>query len=183
MGDKKIVMVIRPKHTEILPPPMNAVVGEVHAAQWGLYTKLMKASGYDEWDINHTKKWATRYLGFSWLMVFDVGDGGMTPVASCAAAAGKINDKNHHGSATINGLAVLPDYRNRGIATWLISAVVSRLQRKGYNTIWVSVHTDRPSAITAYKNAGFNNANNEFNCLYAERDDNGLHMRTVWEKY
>jgi [ribosomal protein S18]-alanine N-acetyltransferase len=62
--------------------------------------------------------------------------------------------RTRHG-AEIESLAVLPRYRNRGIATALLKQTIRKARRSGAPAISLMVRRNNQSAIRLYRNLGF----------------------------
>ncbi|MBN1231690.1 MAG: GNAT family N-acetyltransferase [Anaerolineales bacterium] len=57
--------------------------------------------------------------------------------------------------ALIANVAVLPEYRNRGIAKQLTDAALQEIKDRGISIIWLQARDDNPVALNLYVNAGF----------------------------
>lgn len=136
-----------------LPPkqidPFNII--DITPDLYKEYQMVMLNSGYKKWVLNKIHKIAHGYIPGVWLGVKDNG----RLVAVCAAGFGGLKDMKVIYGARIEGLAVLPDYRNRGIATMLVSEVINRCRNLGYINIYVAVHSERLAAVKVYKKVGF----------------------------
>jgi len=76
-------------------------------------------------------------------------------VGVCAAQFGALKNCKELLAAQIAGLAVLPDYCNRGIGTFLVDRIICNLLTVGYKNIYVAVHDYRPAAVKVYERVGF----------------------------
>ncbi len=52
-------------------------------------------------------------------------------------------------------LAVLPEYRGRGISTWLTNEVMIRAMQRGIEELRLAVRTDEPGLVNFYERIGF----------------------------
>ncbi len=72
-----------------------------------------------------------------------------------AAWARRMRDYGYVDDGTPSlAIALLPEYRGRGIGTALLGALLRRLREKGYRQVSLSVQTDNP-AVRLYRRAGF----------------------------
>jgi len=55
----------------------------------------------------------------------------------------------------ISVLAVLPEYRRRGIGSALVKTAISYLRGQGLEAIRVDAFTDSPAAVGVYRKVGF----------------------------
>ena len=58
-------------------------------------------------------------------------------------------------AAGLYGLSVLPEYRNRGIGSFLINMIIHKATAYGYMNMYVAVHESRRAAIRLYRKMGF----------------------------
>lgn len=59
------------------------------------------------------------------------------------------------GEASINNIAVLPEYRRRGIALSLINALITAAKERGAEFITLEVGVENTPAVNLYKRVGF----------------------------
>ncbi len=52
-------------------------------------------------------------------------------------------------------LAVLPEYRGRGLSTWLTNEVMIRATQRGIEELRLAVRTDEPGLVKFYERIGF----------------------------
>jgi ribosomal protein S18 acetylase RimI-like enzyme len=78
-----------------------------------------------------------------------------TPVAYCQVIY-KAESVNFNSGAKINAVAVLPDKRNQGVGTELLTSVIETLKQKPkIRNIFLDVAKDNKVAIELYKKLGF----------------------------
>lgn len=63
-----------------------------------------------------------------------------------------------YGEAHILDIAVHPDLRRRGLATWLLESIISRLREGSVIGIFLEVRKSNTPAIELYKKFGFKEA-------------------------
>lgn len=59
--------------------------------------------------------------------------------------------------AVIHHVYVSPEYRGKGYALQLMSAMAAELRKRGYKRMMIQVRPDNNSAIQAYRKCGFSN--------------------------
>ena len=71
----------------------------------------------------------------------------------------KQSDLPYATQCRFRGIATLPEYRNRGLATAIIEFAIDRLKTAGVEAIWCNART---SALGLYKKLGFDAVSDEF---------------------
>lgn len=123
--------------------------------------------------------WSIRAVGpddrdFLAAMLFEAanwrGDTGLIAIDdrgnSIGAAWFRLIQKDEPGFGFINentpeiSVAVVEEYRARGVGTALMSALISEAQQQGFRTLSLSVETDNP-ALELYERVGFQTVRNE----------------------
>jgi ribosomal protein S18 acetylase RimI-like enzyme len=82
--------------------------------------------------------------GYVW-----IEDGRLVGNASIAAESGKIGDW------TISNVAVLPEYRGRGIAGHLVDTALEHVRSRGGRRVFLQVRSDNVTALSLYEHRGF----------------------------
>jgi [ribosomal protein S18]-alanine N-acetyltransferase len=58
-------------------------------------------------------------------------------------------------AAELASIAVLPEFRGRGVATRLLKALMNKIRREGIASMWLMVRSDNKTAAALYRKLGF----------------------------
>jgi [ribosomal protein S18]-alanine N-acetyltransferase len=58
-------------------------------------------------------------------------------------------------AAELASIAVLPEFRGRGVATSLLKAAINKVRREGIAAMWLMVRSDNKTAASLYRKLGF----------------------------
>jgi len=125
---------------------------EITPALYEDYTKCLHKAGYEKWPHKLTLKRACIYIPQCWFGI--IKDRKL--VATCAVSFGVLKKmKPLPDSCEIEALAVIPEYRKRGLGTAIVRRVIKATMEHGYKNIFVAVHPERKAAVKTYKKVGF----------------------------
>ncbi len=77
----------------------------------------------------------------------------------------------------INKIAVIPDYRNRGIASWMLDFILHEAEKCEQTSAFIEVRQSNASAIHLYKKFGFEEIGIRRNDYDAPKEDALLMVR------
>lgn len=80
-------------------------------------------------------------------------------------------------AAELASIAVLPEFRGRGVATSLLKAAINKVRREGIAAMWLMVRPDNKTAASLYKKLGFVRTSRV--SRYYEDGSPGTRMRAV----
>ena len=96
------------------------------------------------------------------------------------AVAGYVGSQTVLGETDMMNVAVSPDYRRRGIAEGLITALVDALREMGSHCLTLEVRASNAPAIGLYEKLGFSQVGRRPNYYRNPRED-ALILRKEWE--
>jgi ribosomal-protein-alanine N-acetyltransferase len=73
-------------------------------------------------------------------------------------------------------IAVAPDFRSRGVATWLLQQCIDVVKQKDFDSVFIEVRPSNKAAIALYRKLGFHVIGNRPN-YYPESSEDALVMR------
>lgn len=141
--------------------PMN----ESHVAQ---IAALEKQCFSDPWSENSVASELTNELSL-WLVAEEEG-----------TVAGYVGSQTVLDESDMMNIAVAPECRRRGIATALISELVTHLKRRGSRVLRLEVREGNASAISLYEGLGFTRLGLRKN-YYRNPKENALILGKEWE--
>lgn len=94
---------------------------------------------------------------------------------------GYVGSQSVMGEADMMNLAVLPQYRRKGIGTKLVCLLIAMLKEKNVHSLTLEVRASNESAISLYKMLGFNQVGRRPNYYSAPKED-ALILRKEWDE-
>jgi len=94
-------------------------------------------------------------------------------------AVGYVGSQTVLGETDMMNIAVHPEYRNKGIATALITQLISTLAQWGSHSLMLEVRASNDPAISVYKSLGFVEVGRRRNYYRNPRED-ALILRKEW---
>lgn len=138
---------------------------ESHVAQ---IAQLEKICFSDPWSENSVASELENELAY-WLVAVE-GD----------TVAGYIGSQTVMGETDMMNVAVHPDFRRRGIAEALVSALVDNLKKQGSHCLTLEVRASNIPAQTLYEKLGFSLIGKRPRYYHNPRED-ALILRKEWE--
>jgi len=92
---------------------------------------------------------------------------------------GYVGSQTVLGETDMMNIAVHPEYRNKGIATALITQLISTLAQWGSHSLMLEVRASNDPAISVYKSLGFVEVGRRRNYYRNPRED-ALILRKEW---
>ena len=136
-----------------------------HVAQ---IAQLEKLCFSDPWSERSIASELDNHLAY-WLVAMD-GD----------TVAGYIGSQTVLDETDMMNVAVHPDYRRRGIAEALVTALVEVLKEKNSHCLTLEVRASNASAISLYMRSGFQQVGLRKN-YYRNPKEDALILRKEWE--
>ncbi len=136
-----------------------------HVAQ---VAQLEKLCFSDPWNEASVASELTNKLSL-WLVAEEDG-----------VVAGYIGSQTVIDETDMMNIAVHPDYRRQGIATWLIEALICALKEKGSRCLTLEVRQSNLAAIALYESMGFAQVGLRKN-YYFHPKENAIILRKEWE--
>ena len=136
-----------------------------HVAQ---IAQLEKICFSDPWSENSVASELENELAY-WLVAVE-GD----------TVAGYIGSQTVMGETDMMNVAVHPDFRRRGIAEALVSALVDNLKKQGSRCLTLEVRASNVPAQKLYEKLGFNQIGKRPRYYHNPRED-ALILRKEWE--
>ena len=138
---------------------------EQHVAQ---VAELEKLCFSDPWSEKSVASELNNALAL-WLVAEDSG-----------RVAGYVGSQTVMGESDMMNVAVHPDYRNQGIATALIVALVEELRKLDSHCLTLEVRASNENAISLYRKLDFQEVGCRKNYYRNPRED-ALILRKEWE--
>lgn len=132
--------------------------------------ELEKSCFSDPWSENSIRSELHNVLSL-WLVA--VSDGTLVGYIGSQSAAGESDMMN---------VAVSPDYRNHGVATALIDALIGELKKRDMDALTLEVRESNTSAINLYEKLGFTTVGVRPNYYFHPRE-HALIMRKELKKH
>ncbi len=144
---------------------MITKMNESHVAQ---VAQLEKLCFSDPWSENSVASELKNPLSF-WLVAEEAGQ-----------VAGYIGSQTVCNETDMMNVAVHPDFRRRGIAESLVSALVEELKAMESHCLTLEVRASNGPAISLYEKLGFHEIGRRKNYYRNPRED-ALILRKEWE--
>ena len=144
---------------------MNIVkMKECHVAQ---IAELEKLCFNDPWSYNSIASELDNKLSL-WL-VAEVDD----------RVVGYVGSQTVLGETDMMNIAIHPDFRRQGIATFLISGLIDALSKQGSHSLMLEVRISNIAAISVYTRLGFAEVGRRKN-YYRNPKEDALILRKEW---
>ena len=140
-------------------------MNETHVSQVAQLEKLCFSM---PWSENSIRYELTNQLAL-WLVAVD-GD----------VVAGYVGSQSVMGEADMMNLAVLPDYRRKGIGEMLVKRLVEELTANAVSSLTLEVRASNTGAIELYNKLGFAQVGRRPN-YYKNPKEDALILRKEWE--
>ena len=140
-------------------------MNETHVSQVAQLEKLCFSM---PWSENSIRYELTNPLAL-WLVAVD-GD----------VVAGYVGSQSVMGEADMMNLAVLPDYRRKGIGEMLVKRLVEELTANAVSSLTLEVRASNTGAIELYNKLGFAQVGRRPN-YYKNPKEDALILRKEWE--
>lgn len=95
--------------------------------------------------------------------------------------AGYVGSQSVMGEADMMNVAVLPEYRRRGVGRHLVNELIQSLSERGVHSLTLEVRASNESAINLYNSLGFIQVGRRPNYYSAPKED-ALILRKEWSK-
>ena len=95
--------------------------------------------------------------------------------------AGYVGSQSVMGEADMMNLAVLPDFRRKGVGRKLVQTLVSKLSQNDVGSLTLEVRASNAGAISLYDQMGFAQVGRRPN-YYTNPKEDALILRLEWEK-
>ena len=92
---------------------------------------------------------------------------------------GYVGSQTVMGETDMMNIATHPDYRNQGVATKLINALIESLTKRGSHSLILEVRLSNSQAISVYEKQGFTEVGRRKNYYRNPRED-ALILRKEW---
>lgn len=134
--------------SDLKPLSENYLLRQYNPADSGNYSKLLQKSKMGECPMDY---WEKYILPGGFFVVEHIASKDI--VGACFAS--HQSRERHHFAGNLGWLAVDPDHRGNKIGVLLVNSVVNRLQRAGYERIYLETHDFRLPALKIYIDAGW----------------------------
>lgn len=92
---------------------------------------------------------------------------------------GYVGSQTVLGETDMMNIATHPNYRNQGVATSLIGALIDALDKRGSHSLMLEVRASNQSAISVYRNLAFIEVGRRKN-YYRNPKEDALILRKEW---
>ncbi len=112
---------------------------------------VMSLAGFERWDMAQLLPWLQKIVPEGWFLVEEEATGQLV-----ATAMANHNPNPYYPfGGELGWVAAHPDHKGKGLGMTVCAAVVTRLLRGGYTSIYLNTDDERLPAIKTYLTLGF----------------------------